>query len=306
MKNYVVENRTYSEFKDKVLANDEEIRGDEFVVFSYAVPNELIRKGVLPRSLPDEMMAALGAYFLTKRAEYNRFQHNFTFRTKQYLTCINGDIHGDFFVQQYNHLPTVSQLTLFGEGDLYKELTEKDKGKLYGHHDYWIEFLKQLVTFCCQEGLDVPYRKNWEEIFYGGKVPSDEPGEVSGFTISCLKNSPRFHKDNPDLMKNCIPRLPGWEEQRECGWIPNEGGIEESQGFISDGNLVYFHKNEEGEVGFARNRYRRANMVFTPDMVEQAIFGTISLIRDGAGRNQSQDPGLLMKNFPYSLYDKKV
>lgn len=305
IEDYIEKNRTHPSYRAKIEAEIEAEEShdsdDEFKIFSYIYPNELARTGKIPKNLPDDLMVAIGAYFSTKWWTEDISRRAYTFRNNQFQTCINGDTHGDFFLQQYNHVPKKDlQGKLFEDrGPLIKKLEEQDKGKLYGHYDYWIEFLNQLIMFCCQEGIEVPFKNDWEQVFYDGKLPSDEPGSVSEFTIN------NFKKGDIEFLKNCLPRLPGWEKQKVNGWNPLEGEIENSRAFIIGGNLVYCNQDKEGQIEFACNRYSKPKVIFTPDMIKETIYGTMTLIRDGTGRNQPQDPGLVMRYFPYHLYSLK-
>ena len=301
IKDYLETNRVHPSLAKKPLEEIED--DDEFRIFSFIYPNELVKMGKILANLPDKVMTAIGAYIKTDRWTNPRYEKNFSFRDSRFITCINADVHGDFFLQQYNHSVDKSELLFPEASPLVKKLRDEDKGRLYGHYDYWTEFLQHLIYYCCQTKREVPFRNNFEQVFYNGRLPSETPGMVAEPDIRDL-----IYRGNPELMKGtsprCLPLYPGWEKQRDAGWHPLEGQIEGSQGFIVDDNLVYCHADAGGVIEFAHQRFAKPGVFITPNMIEPLMRGAITLIRDGAGRNQPQDSGLILKHFPYHLFEQ--
>jgi len=292
---YIQNNRVNPLLVEK-FSKDEVEDGDEFRVFSYIIPNELARTGKIPSNLSDDLMTAIGAYFLTKSyTEQFTGRGHYAFRNSQFLTCIHDDVHGDFFLQQYNHVPKKDlQPRLFQDrSQLIKKLEEQDCGRLNGHYGYWIPFLTHLIYFCCQTSQEVPFKDNFNQVFYNRQLFPEEPGMMAEGEIERLK----YQGEEDVKIKECLPEYPGFEKQREQGW-EFRGEMEKSQAFIINGNLVYCNLDEAGEIEFYQQKFKPA-VIFTPDMIEQAIYGTIKSIINGAGRNQPQDPGLVLKYFPY-------
>ena len=286
------------------LTEDEQndlIRADEkFLIFSFLYPNTLVEQGKISDKLNDNIMAAIGTYVQTKYHTEGMFKDKRTCRNPTFHTVIHPDVHGDFFLQQYNNQPDDSQRFLFsGCEPLIKRLKQKDIGMLYGHYNYWINFLESLVLYCCQTEQEVPFRHDFEKVFYNGKLPDEEPGIVARMPIEQLRDWTREANWKP-----CLPTLPDFQKQIDDGWML-EGQIENSQAFIRDGNLVFCDKDTNGSIEFEHNKWGNPCVTITPDMVREAVRATMELMIEGhAGRVMSHDPGLIMKHFPYHLFEK--
>lgn len=305
IREYLSEERIHPLYEKQT--RDDEIwlsDNDEFKIFSFMAPNFLVRKKVIPKDLPDTIMSAIGAYLLTKWVMTPFPKRSFTLRNNRFQTQVQGDTHGDFYLSQYDHSIDDSQQVLFsGTEPLIKKL-ERDKtcNYMYGHYDYWTEFLQSLILFCCQTCMDVPFRHNFLDVFYEGKPIDERPGMVAEYKINHFKNVYKYAKTDISLQL-CLPKYPGFEEQSEQGW-GFAGHIEENQGFIMDGKLVFCRKQEDGPIDFSIwEKFSEPKIIFTPEDIKEALYGTVRVIRDGAGRNAPQDPGLYLKYFPYDLFE---
>ena len=298
---YACSHRIHPLLSEKLSAGSP-VGEKEFIIYSFVNPNQLAEAGKIPRNLLDGIMSAIGAYVLTTGCARIGRKH-YSFRDKKFFTDIFGDIHGDFFLNQFNHVPAEDlQARLFEDPVLIKRLCQKDKGGLYGHYDYWTEFLKSLVYFCCQTGAEVPFRHDFEKVFYEGKLPSDKPGMVAEREIEMLRY---YEKNRNKAFKTCLPKLPGFEGQMQEGW-GFEGRIEQSQGFIINGNLAFCRESKTGSIEFMQERWGEPDVFIAPGMVREAVFGAVSLIRDSAGRNEPQDAGLILRHFPYYFFEAQT
>jgi len=291
---YLRNHRSSPRFREKLL--DELEDNDEFRIFSFMYANDLVERGKIPSNLPDNLMTAISGFVNTEKWTNQRYRHNFRHINDRFITCVNGDTHGDFFLQQYNYVFDDSEFLFPEASPLVKKLKQKDIGKLYGHYDYWTGFLEHLILYSLQIKKEVPFRENFEEVFYRGNLPSETPGMVLSPALETLK----FRAKEKKIFG--IPLYPGWKKQRDSGWSFT-GQIEKSRGFIMDGNLVYCDEDSNGNIEFGYyGKFSSPRVFITPDMIKPLMIGTITLIRDGAGRNQPQDPGLIMKYFPYDLF----
>jgi len=276
---------------------------EKFLVFSFLYPNVLVEQGKISDRLNDTVMAAIGVYVQTKYHTEGLFKDWRAWRNPTFHTTIHPDIHGDFFLQQYNHKPDDSQKSLFLDCEpLIKRLKQKDIGMLYGHYNYWIDFLESLICYCCQTRQEVPFRHDFEKVFYNGNLPDEKPGMVAEMPIVQLRD---WTKDAKTNWKPCLPVLPDFQKQIDDGWL-FEGQIENSQAFILDGNLVFCDKDEHGPIKFTNyGNFSKPVVVISPDMVREAVRGTMELMIEGhAGRVMPHDPGLILKYFPYHLFEK--
>lgn len=299
---YARTHRTHPSLAQESEQDNFRIGDEKFKVFSFLYPNTLVEQGKISDKLSDGIMAAIGAYVQTKYNTEGTFNDQYEWRTPTFHTVIHPDVHGDFFLQQYNHKPDNSQKFLFpGCEPLIKKLKQEDIGMLNGHYDYWINFLESLLYYCCQTKQEVPFRNDFEKVFYNGKFSDKKPGMVADMPITQLKD---WTRDAKVKWKPCLPVLPDFQKQVDDGWML-EGQIENSQAFILNGNLVFCSQDNSGPIEFIHKKYSSPKVFLTPDMIKEAVYGTMKLMTSGrAGRVEPHDPGLILKYFPYHLFEK--
>jgi hypothetical protein len=234
----------------------------------------------------------------------------YSWRDGKFLTHMFSDVHGDFYLSQFDHTPDLrGQTFLFPSAEpLVKRLQRgiSDNG-LNAGYEYWMDFLQHLLYFCCQTGMEVPFRDDYLDAFYDGKPFDENAGMLAEHTLhgfNFLREDVKSGKK--DLFKMCLPEYPGFLEQSKEGWsfTGSIAGYSKRQAFIMDGNLVYCEEKKDGPVDFGEyGKFSEPKVIFIPDMIREAIFGVFSIVLNSGSRNMHQDPGLIMKYFPYFLFN---
>lgn len=287
---------------EKVKSNNSLNTTDSFIMHSEIVCDLL--KNKLPKNLEEDIKDAVSAYYIyyDKFLKMSGYRGRNLWRDEKFLNIIEGTIHGDMAIQQYDISPG-PQLNLFGEECLVKKT---DLILLNGYYTEWIKTLADFMTFCCQINKPVPFKDNWKEVFYDGNFKETEPGEVARQDIEhlkCAKEGKKFgwikvlpFLDNP--LKHINPKKDFFHTDPVC----SENGYY-SQPFIDKDNLVYLHETKNG-VKFLEQIWGNPGIKFNYKQIGNCIKSIVKCIQGGASRSLPQDPGLVFKYFPYKKFMK--
>ena len=290
---------------EKIEKDAEEyiFKNDSFIMHSGIVYDLL--KDKITKDVGKDLKYAVGAYYIYK----NRFldhiaRTKYLWRGEQFLNIIEGDVHGDMMIKQYNVSPG-PQSDLFG----YKPLIQKTDLRLVnGFYPEWIRTLSDLITFCYQIGKPIPFKDNWEEIFYNGNLETIKPRGVASDFIGDLKRAKEYNEYSSisvlPFIDNPLKHISAKDSIFDIKPISSDGGYL-SQPFIDKDSLVYLHESERG-IEFLGHMWGKQGVRFSYEQIHHAIRGVVTCIQGGASRCSSQDPGLVFKYFPYERFEKEL
>ncbi len=276
---------------------------ESFIMHSEIICDLLKKK--LPKTINKDLKDCISAYYIY----HDRFikkivsRDSYLWRDENSLNIIEGDIHGDMLIKQFDLSPDPNP-DFFGYKPLFKKV---DLRLVNGFYPEWIRTLSDFITFCIQTEKQVPFKESWGKEFYNGFFEETKAGEVADYYIDRLKwaKEGKEHSfvqllpfvDNPKKQMNIEKGLCHIEP------ISADGGYL-SFPFIENESLFYLHQVEEGEKGveFLDAVWGSPSVKFNYNHMEDAIKGVVTCIQKGSSRCQPQDPGLVFKYFPYERF----
>jgi len=279
-------------------------KNESFIVNSEIVLDLL--KDKLPEDLESDVKQAISAYYIYHNKFYNMLARHFFWRDEKSVNIIESDMQGDMCITQYNLSHSDPQLDLFN----YKHLIKKVEPKFVNaYYDEFIPTLIHFITFCCQIGKPVPFKENWEEIFFNENFTAEKPGEVAKNNIkelSSAKNKEEYSRifvlpfvDNPLKYVN--------SEKRFYPIYPIKSSGGKFFYIVFSGNdLVYLYIAEKGiqVEPYTEEKWGNPSVRFNYEQIGNAIEGIIKVIQKGGSRSFPEDCGLVFKHFPYERFNE--
>ncbi len=285
-----------SDLLEKVEAEESWDKNEAFIMHSGIICSLLQDK--LPKSLNNELKKAISAYWIYNNRFLKPFNKSYLWRSNASLNQIESDVHGDMLIRQYD---ITTEPNLFGDKPLVKK---SELNLVNGFYPEWLRTLTDFIAFCCQIRKPVPFKDNWEEVFYNGKLEESNPGEVAKIYINDLKNAKQQEEysfilvlpfvDNP--LKQTNPEKGIYH----INPVRSDGGYL-SYPFIDGDNLVYLHEAERG-TEFLNKTWGKPGVRFPYEQIGEAIKGIVTCIQKGGSRCLPPDPGLVFRHFPYERF----
>jgi len=292
------------DLQERIEADSEYLKNESFIINSEIILNLLKEK--LPKNLQNDIKQSISAYYIYYNKILKGFRtQRYFWRDDKFLTELYSDIHGDMQIRQYDiNTDLETEQDLFNYMPLVKKV---NPNIINAYYDEFIPTLIHFITFCCQIGKKVPFKDNWEEVFFNGNFTAEKPGEVAKSDIDYLKSAKNKEEssmifvlpfiDNPlkhvDPKKNIYIVHP----------IYSSGGYT-SRPFIEGNELVYLHPKEDGikVEPIIKQGWGNPSVRFNYDQTENAIEGIVKVIQKGGSRSPQEDCGLVFKHFPYERF----
>ena len=279
-------------------------KNESFIVNSEIVLDLL--KDKLPEDLESDVKQAISAYYIYHNKFYNMLARHFFWRDEKSVNIIESDMQGDMCITQYNLSHSDPQLDLFN----YKHLIKKVEPKFVNaYYDEFIPTLIHFITFCCQIEKPVPFKDNWEEVFFNGNFEEGKPGEVAKSDIEHLKRA----KQNEEyswikvlpFIDNPLKHIKSKKDIFHIHPIHSSGGYL-SRPFIDGNDLVYLHLEERGikVEPHREEKWGNPSVRFSYEQIGNAIEGIVRVIQKGGSRSLPEDCGLVFKHFPYERFNE--